>query len=131
MKITDRDIRTDPAGDGHYGAPRGFRKHIGCDYCYQVGEAVSSPVSGEVTKLGYPYGDDLQWRYVEVTDAGGDRHRLFYVEPAVQVGDQVSEDDTIGNAQDISLRYPGQGMLAHVHYEILDTDNQPRDPTHG
>jgi hypothetical protein len=74
---------------------------------------VLSPVEGEVTKLGYPYNGDLQWRYVEVTDHRGWKHRLFYCHPTVTVGDTVLVDGVVGYAQDITQRYPDQGMLPH------------------
>jgi murein DD-endopeptidase MepM/ murein hydrolase activator NlpD len=81
-----------------------------------------------VTKLGYPYGDDLQWRYVQITDASGFNHRTFYVEPLVRVGQRVEEDEPIGEAQDISQRYPAQGMKPHVHYEIKSGDGEYLNP---
>ena len=34
----------------------------------------------------------------------------------------------VGRAQDVTLRYPSQGMLAHVHYEIMDDKGEYVDP---
>lgn len=114
------EVRNDPAGQGHYGASRGSRKHRGIDYVCDVelGWPVLSPCDGKVTKVGYPYADDLSWRYVQVTDAGGRDHRVFYIDPLVAVGDRVQRGDDLGTPQDITQRYPGQGMTPHVHYEI-------------
>lgn len=116
--IVPPTIRVDPAGDGHFGASRGSRTHSGIDYVCTPGKPVFSPVAGTVTKHGYPYGDDLQWRYIEITDEDDNRHRLFYVEPTAALGEYVLPMEVVGESQDISQRYPGQGMLAHVHYEI-------------
>lgn len=116
-------------GGGWFGAPRGgTRTHRGIDYaCYPATE-ILSPVRGVVTKVGYPYGDDLSFRYVEVTDDAGYRHRTFYIEPCVEVGDKVYDVDVIGKAQAIVTRYPGHGMKNHIHYEVISPDGQYIDP---
>ncbi len=111
-------LRSDPAGDGRYLAPRGSRTHRGVDFECMPGQVLVGGVSGTVTKHGYCYSDDLTWRYVQVTDFDGVRHRFFYVEPLVPVGEVVGADTAIGVAQDITGRYPDQGMLPHVHYEV-------------
>jgi hypothetical protein len=82
--FTNRAIRNDSAGQGTFGASRGGgkRSHKGTDYEMKAGELVDSPVVGEVTKIGFPYGDDLSYRYVQITDMDGINHRLFYVEPS-------------------------------------------------
>lgn len=121
-------IRSDRAGDGNFGAPRGSRTHRGIDYECTPNDPILSPVEGKVTRLGYPYGDDLSWRYVEVTDSANFQHRVFYVDPLVRVGQRVCENDPIGNAQDISERYPAQGMKPHVHYEIKNEDGRYINP---
>jgi murein DD-endopeptidase MepM/ murein hydrolase activator NlpD len=112
----------DAFGSGEYGASRGSRTHVGVDYACSAGASIASPVDGEVTKLGYPYGDDLSYRYVEVTAANGAKHRVFYCEPSVSVSDLVSVGDKIGEAQDIAKRYntADKQMNNHVHYEIKD-----------
>lgn len=114
----------DPGGNGRFGAPRGTRLHMGIDYNVSPGSQVLSPVDGHVTKLGYPYGDDLSYRYVQITTQGRYEHRLFYVLPAedLVVGNRVETNTTVlGTAQDVSTRYPiPRGMAPHVHYEIRD-----------
>ena len=121
----------DPWGSGEFGAPRGNRTHKGIDYaCYPRTE-IQTPVSGTVTKLGYPYGDNLKFRYVEVTADDGMRHRLFYVEPDIKRGAEVSAGDIVGISQDISSRYRDESkpaMINHVHYEILDDAGDPVNP---
>lgn len=108
---------TDSWGSGAYGASRGSRKHKGIDYAAYPGTEVCTPVGGKVTKLGYPYGDDLTFRYVEVTAEDGYRHRFFYVYPRVGRGDEMAAGDVVGIVQDSTSRY--KGITNHVHYEIL------------
>ena len=111
---------TDPMGDGAFGARRGGRTHRGIDYACPPGFEILANESGTVTKLGYPYADDLSYRYVQVTDDLGDAHRYFYVEPVVELHAYVNEGDVIGISQDICARngYGERGMKNHIHYEI-------------
>ena len=120
----------DAWGSGDYHAPRGDRLHNGIDYQCDVCESVLTPIAGKVTKLGYPYSDDLSYRYVEVTDDNGYRHRVFYIRPTCAVGDVVRRCYQIGVSQDISVRYsePGREMKNHVHYEIIDPSGNFIDP---
>ena len=116
-------IRSDAAGDGHFGAARGARTHRGVDYVCRPGYFVFSPISGKVTRLGYVYVNDPFWRYVEITDNRKYRHRLFYVLPLIQFGELVVQGQIIGEAQNISDRYPDAEypMIPHVHYELIDS----------
>lgn len=121
----------DAWGSGAFGASRGTRSHKGIDYCCYPDTAIESPVDGTVTKLGYPYSDDLSFRYVEVTDSNKYRHRLFYVAPLVVKGEEIIAGKIVGTAQDIAGRYRDESkpaMTNHVHYEILDTDKTPVNP---
>ena len=114
-----KEVRNDAAGSGYYNAPRGDRRHNGIDFVCPVGKGLVSPVSGTVTKLGYCYGDDPKWRYVQVTDSNEFAHRFFYVSPTIAVGVQVQKGlHVLGFAQDITERYPDQGMTPHTHYEV-------------
>jgi len=125
---------SDSYGAGHFGAPRGERTHNGIDYAAEPGAAILAPVSGIVTKLGYPYADDLAFRYVEVLDAHGMQHRVFYIKPTVRKGDEVKAKITvIGYAQDLTKRYPKdddhpEGIINHVHYEIRNAMRIYIDP---
>ena len=112
----------DSMGCGHYGAPRGDRTHKGIDFTCPPDYEICSKIEGEVTKLGYPYRDALEFRYVEVTSSDGYRHRYFYVEPLVHVGDFVEEGDVVGKCQDVAGHWGG-GMKNHVHYEIMVPGN--------
>jgi hypothetical protein len=46
----------------------------------------------------------------------------------VSDGDYVHRGDVIAEAQDISERYPDQGMSPHIHYEVKQPDGAYRDP---
>lgn len=128
FKIKAEKRGADQQGAGYFGAPRGNHTHNGIDYAMPPGSAVFSPVLGEVTKLGYPYSHDLSYRYVQITTEDGLKHRVFYVEPGVELGQVVGQNDVIGHSQ----RLPYEGITQHVHYEIMvkknvfiDPENQP------
>ena len=124
----------DTWGDGRYGAKRGKRQHRGIDFAAWPGSTVLSPVEGHVTKLGYPYADDLTYRYVQITDDRGYHHRFFYVDPedTVELEDYIFEGDPIGTVQNLLRRYPrakqGKKMTPHVHYEIKGPDGDFINP---
>lgn len=108
---------TDKWGSGEFGASRGDRTHNGIDYACEPGTQICSPYAGKVTKLGYPYGDDLSFRYVEVTDYSQRQHRIFYVEPSVEVGKFIADGEVVGVSQKLGNRYPE--ITEHVHYEVI------------
>ena len=121
----------DDWGSGEFGASRGTRSHIGIDYCCDPGDKINAPIGGVITKLGYPYADALQFRYVEITDTNEFRHRLFYIKPTVKVGQEVRAGECVGISQDISGKYsdPNRNpMLNHMHYEILTQQGDPINP---
>lgn len=130
------ELRNDSAGEGHFGASRGTRTHNGIDYLCQADEMhdapldnVLSPVAGVVTKHGYCYADDLSYRYVEITEGETNyRHQIFYCEPLVRIGRTVIEGSVIGRAQDVTRRYPGRGMLKHIHHQIKNEAGEYLDP---
>ena len=108
--------KPDKHGSGEWQASRGARKHNGIDYSCAEGSVILTPVKGYITKLGYPYGDDLSFRYVQVTDEFENDHRFFYIEPSVQKDEFVMVGDEIGVMQNLIARYPG--INNHVHYEV-------------
>ena len=118
--------KCDSQGCGHYGASRGSRTHNGVDLACMAGTLVGSPVSGMVSKIGYPYADDLSFRYVEV-ESQGYAFRMFYVDPLVTEGQQVNRGDILGACQSLMQRYPG--ITDHVHFEIKDDHGDYVDPT--
>jgi hypothetical protein len=121
----------DAYGSGRFGASRdgGTRHHAGADYVAQPDQVVVAPISGFVTKIGYPYADDLNLRYVEITNpALKISARVFYVHPSVEVGEPVSIRAPIGTAQSLQARYPG-GITDHVHLELADGVGHKLDPS--
>ncbi|WP_162913285.1 peptidoglycan DD-metalloendopeptidase family protein [Rhodospirillaceae bacterium SYSU D60014] len=131
--VPDGRVRgNDTFGEGRFGARRdgGKRQHQGVDIIAEPAATVVSAVSGTVTKIGYPYGDDLSYRYVEVTTEDGYVVRHFYVSPAdgLKVGDRVEAGRTqIGVSQDLGTRY--EGITNHIHIEVRDPSGRVIDPT--
>jgi len=122
---------TDAAGDGGYGASRGGRSHRGVDYAVLPGSVLLSPVNGRITKIGYPYADDLSYRYVQITTKRGEHHRFFYVEPHPDLEENQkirAEQTPIGVTQDVTARYPELDMTPHIHYEIKDASGAYLNP---
>ena len=116
----------DGQGCGHFGAPRGTRKHKGVDMACRPGTEVGSPVRGQVTKIGWPYADKLEIRYVQIL-AEQYQFRIFYVDPEVAVGDYVELNDVIGISQRLGHLYGG--ITEHVHFEIKNQAGGYIDPT--
>jgi len=112
--------KPDKWGAGFFGAPRGNRVHTGIDYECPAFRSVLSPCDGTVTKWGYPYGDDLSFQYIQITDAEGYDHRIFYVSPGQSLGKTIKVGDVIGISQDLEVRYPE--ITPHIHYEIKKDD---------
>lgn len=120
IKLTTPERGIDDFGSGAFGASRGSRTHNGIDYCAQPNSLVYPVSAGTVTKLGYPYSDNLNFRYVQVTDDNGYDWRYFYVKPTVDVGDIVTRDDVIGWVQNLDVRY--KGITPHIHLEVKNPD---------
>ena len=125
---------SDAWGSGIYGASRGDRTHRGVDYLCEPGDPIYSPVKGRVSKHGFPYkprpGDTITYRYVEITDYKGNKHRVFYIEPKIAVDLHIDTNTIIGIAQDIAAKYstPDKVMGNHVHSEVIDANGNYVDP---
>ncbi len=120
--IKHGNIRMDARGDGHYGAPRGDRRHNGVDYTCVPGQAVLSPCSGTVKRWGYPYVDaqglvDPKYMLIVIDGDDGSEHKVMYIKPTAPKYWKVAEGDTIGYAQDVSQKW-GSDMLPHIHWEV-------------
>lgn len=128
-QIVKSDIRNDRAGLGHFGAPRGDRRHRGVDYRVTPGSEVLSPVGGTVGRIGYAYDDDHSYRIVDIETPDGYLHRVFYVHPLVDTGQEVTRFTPIGIALDVSRYYrPDSAMQPHVHYEVINAGGVHVDP---
>lgn len=114
---------------GSFGVRRGKnRKHKGIDLCCYPGTSIWPIETGLITKIGYPYEDHLEYRYVEITPVSSLlrlRYRYFYVDPEVVEGQEFM-GGVIGTAQDLTLIYPG--ITNHIHLEILEPDGNPINP---
>ena len=116
--VATQAMRNDPAGLGHFGAPRGMRLHQGLDLRVQPGEPVFSPVDGRFVRAGYPYRNDSRYR-LAVLNGEGYEVKAMYVDPdpSLKPGDPVKRGQRIGTAQDVAAKYGGQ-LLPHVHVEV-------------
>ena len=109
----------DAYGEGCFHASRdgGAREHEGVDYVAQAGQTVAAPISGYVSKVGYAYPDNQTLKFVEIDNPA--LHltaRVFYVDPAVAVGDAVAIGRPIGTAHSLQQRY--RGITDRVPLEI-------------
>lgn len=110
---------TDAGGSGEFLAPRGDRRHHGFDILTQPGADIIAPIDGSFTKYGFCYGDDPQYRYIELRDGEGLEVRIFYVlkEQFLTRGANVRAGEVIGRSQAISNRY-GSRVQDHIHVEV-------------
>ncbi len=118
----------DPTGHGYYGAKRGNRKHKGLDLVAKPLTPVYSPISGVITKIGYPYSGNLHFRYIEITNDTY-RVRIMYCQPKnISLRRRIFEGDKIGEVQDIAGHWDSR-MKNHIHFEVykhgLLTDPEP------
>lgn len=110
--------KSDPFGQGHYGAPRGSRKHEGVDIVTIVGENIYSPIAGKVTRFPFPYGNDLSYTGIEIKNETY-TIKIFYVKPTAKIGAAVSVGTKVAIAQNIAKKY-GSTMINHCHVEVIE-----------
>lgn len=116
-------IRSDGWGDGNFGSSRGggTRTHNGVDIEVYEGETIYSPIPGRITRIAYPYADDLKWQGLEIQGADewqGYSVKMFYMSPDKSlIGRDVQRGAPIGRAQAISKKY-SPTMKDHVHVEL-------------
>lgn len=128
----DHPLRgVDAYGSGAYGAVRdgGRRRHQGVDLIASPGEPVRAPIAGVVTRVGAAYAGQDRLRFVEIANA--QTHylaRVLYVSATVTPGAHVEAGDTIGSAQDLTVRY-ALGITNHVHVELVSNQMGHLDPT--
>lgn len=119
-------------GQGHYLASRVNRLHNGVDFSCQKGSFIPSMSAGVVTKIGFPHRQSdkrkKHLRYVQVTDAKGNRVRYFYVEKLWElgVGSTVLAGDIIGISQGLLGVY--KNIIDHIHFEVIDSSGEYIDP---
>ena len=122
LKITSPTgfgIRSDNKGDGHYGARRGIRRHLGLDFKLDLSKdkLIYCPIdNGIITKEVYPYAD-LSYNGLEIRNKDITL-RLYYCKVLNGLVRQtVFKGQIIASAEDVSLKH-GFGMIPHVHLEI-------------
>jgi murein DD-endopeptidase MepM/ murein hydrolase activator NlpD len=120
-------LRNDSAGKGHFGAPRGTRKHQGYDLLATAGQDVHFNLDGyKVLKIGNAYANTAKYKSLHLQKASGDIVKLLYVKAAVKVGDIITPGELVGEAQDIAAKWGG-GMLNHIHVEVI-INGEHQDP---
>lgn len=121
---TGGKLRNDGWGSGWYGAPRAGRRHGGLDLTLPdgPGQGIISPTRGHVSRFHDAYGDKVYHGVSIVNDDFELRVRILYMLPWVQIGDYVDAGQVLGEAQDISERYPPHErygvMIPHVHVDL-------------
>lgn len=120
---------SDAWGSGAFGASRdnGKRKHKGVDFLCAPETKILSPVKGKVIKLGYPYEDNLAYRYIRIKTPDNYSVDLFYVDPWVNLGDEVVVGQVVGVSQSLQDRY--KGIPDHVHLQITSLYGTFINPT--
>lgn len=122
--------KSDKWGKGHYGASRGKRTHKGLDIEAQPKQEIVSPIDGTIIRKAYPYASDMRFTGLLIEGSGkykGYSIKIFYMNPSAGiVGKMVQAADKIGEAQDLTVKYPG--ITNHVHIEVK-IGNKHEDPS--
>ena len=122
IKLSEMGVRDcDPQGCGYFGASRGHRKHVGVDLCKPDSSSLDENTiivagfRGKVTKIGRVYSDKPH-TYVEIklTDF---YCRIFYIDPLVSVGDEITQDTPVGTLMTLGEYF--KGITEHVHVEFF------------
>jgi hypothetical protein len=107
-------LRNDNQGLGHFGAPRGGRKHQGIDFLANPGSAIMAPISGIMRPLTV-YSTDTRWKGVSIKN-NTTEVKIFYIHPLIVNNTHVYNGTRIGTAQDRASVSPG--MKNHIHVEV-------------
>ena len=116
---TGQGIRVDPEGDGHFGAPRGYRVHTGLDFLGEVGQDIVMPFDkAYVSRIVRPYVDTSEYMGLELVNNMFIGHLLYLVPNDNVVGSYLTMGEVLGTMQDITARYSDR-MRPHVHLDIF------------
>jgi murein DD-endopeptidase MepM/ murein hydrolase activator NlpD len=107
---------SDPYGSGQFAAPRDHhsRQHKGLDIAADPGEAVLSPIEGDLVREAIPYPPFTGLLIQGVGAHAGYSVKLFYVEG--RGCGRVAAGGVIGHVQDLRYVYPG--ITNHIHMEV-------------
>lgn len=120
LSPTGNGIRSDAAGDGHFGASRdsGTREHLGVDLLSTAGQDIFAPASGRFTVTGQTS--------AAIEFAPGWKWQLLYIKPDKTLnGRFVNKGDIIGVAEDLSQIYNNPSMENHVHLQLVVPKGTP------
>lgn len=120
----------DVHGCGYFGASRGNRSHNGLDFVTYENEQIKAPFDCKVTRYGYPYANDLNYRLIEVVGTGAFsdyRCKIMYIKKTLEVGVRVKKGGVLCLSDNIAKRF-SPGMINHVHVEVYK-NNVLIDPT--
>lgn len=114
---------TDDYGSGAFGAPRSRDQqsysHRGLDLTCDAGQIIVSPCKGVVTHVSQAYSGDARYHsiHIQPDEALDADVKLLYVDPArLNVPYLIEEGADLGNAEDLSMKYPG--ITQHCHLEV-------------
>lgn len=114
---TGSGLRSDPSGDGAFGAKRGDRVHLGVDFLAVAGQGVVSPVDAQYRRfVQRVYATDATYTGMEL-ETKEFMLTFFYISPSINHMEFVKAGDLIGIAQDITAKW-GEPMLNHVHMQL-------------
>lgn len=107
-------LRNDVHGAGHFGAPRGNRKHSGIDFEANPNTPVRSPIGGTTRKLQV-YAKDSRWKGVSIKNDTVEV-KMFYLNPLTSLPSTINRGDLVGAMQNRAAINPG--MKNHLHIEV-------------
>jgi hypothetical protein len=114
---TGCEVRSDASGDGHFGAKRGERFHLGTDFVAVAGQGVVAPVDAQYRrKVTRVYSSDARYTGMEL-ETKEFMLTFFYVDPSINHMDFVKAGQLIGLAQDINAKW-GDPMINHTHFQL-------------
>ncbi|MBC8183245.1 hypothetical protein H8E88_19240 [candidate division KSB1 bacterium] len=127
---TGKGIRNDFGGSGHFGAPRGKRKHDGLDFIASYnfeadkGQNILMPISdGIIVRTSLPYKDDLKWLGVHIVHPRIEL-KMWYLKPIkslIRTG-RIALGTVIGRAQNIGAKKGYENVTPHIHLRIVKID---------
>lgn len=118
----------DPHGCGHFGAPRGNKKHKGVDFWAPPGAVILAKAAGKVERTGFCYAkgpgsvdDKDPFQLVVIRHRPKRFARYLYLEPLVSAGELVQPGQPIGVVQDLTRRL--KKIRTHVHIDMHEGAN--------